>query len=117
MDDATRVHVCEAEGGLPDDARSLALGERPLRTDAREHVATLAALADGLMAHGRDASTPVAVVERAYASDQRVTTATLGTIATTAQDAGVANPAVIVIGDVVDVPGLVADRTLTTVGA
>ena len=62
-------------------------------------------------------STPVAVVERAYASDQRVTTATLGTIATTAQDAGVANPAVIVIGDVVDVPGLVADRTLTTVGA
>ena len=59
-------------------------------------VATLAALADGLMAHGRDASTPVAVVERAYASDQRVTTATLGTIATTAQDAGVANPAVIV---------------------
>ena len=80
-------------------------------------VATLAALADGLMAHGRDASTPVAVVERAYASDQRVTTATLGTIATTAQDAGVANPAVIVIGDVVDVPGLVADRTLTTVGA
>ena len=80
-------------------------------------VANLASLAEGLIAYGRDARTPAAVIERAYAPDQRVTTATLGTLAAAALAAGVANPAVIVIGDVVGVPGLVDDRSLATVGA
>jgi uroporphyrin-III C-methyltransferase/precorrin-2 dehydrogenase/sirohydrochlorin ferrochelatase len=47
--------------------------------------------------------TPVGIVENGYLPDQRVTIGTLGTIADQAEAAGVANPAVIVIGDVVRV--------------
>jgi uroporphyrin-III C-methyltransferase / precorrin-2 dehydrogenase / sirohydrochlorin ferrochelatase len=60
-------------------------------------VERLAACCAALVAGGRDASTPVAVVERASLPDQRVSTATLA-------DAGslaVAAPAVVVVGEVV----------------
>ncbi|MGO4193132.1 uroporphyrinogen-III C-methyltransferase [Arthrobacter sp. YAF17] len=52
---------------------------------------------------GLPADTPVGIVENGYLPDQRVTIGTLGTIADQAEAAGVANPAVIVIGDVVRV--------------
>jgi uroporphyrin-III C-methyltransferase/precorrin-2 dehydrogenase/sirohydrochlorin ferrochelatase len=52
---------------------------------------------------GLPAETPVGIVENGYLPDQRVTIGTLGTIADQAEAAGVANPAVIVIGDVVRV--------------
>lgn len=57
-----------------------------------------AALVDG----GRPASTPVAIVEDGFGPRQRVTLGTLGTIAAIAAQAGVRNPAVIVVGDVVN---------------
>jgi uroporphyrin-III C-methyltransferase / precorrin-2 dehydrogenase / sirohydrochlorin ferrochelatase len=71
-------------------------------------VAQLPHLVQGLVAAGRSAATPVAVVERAYAPDQRVTLGTLGTIAEQAEREQVRNPAIIVVGDVVSVPMLAA---------
>jgi uroporphyrin-III C-methyltransferase / precorrin-2 dehydrogenase / sirohydrochlorin ferrochelatase len=50
---------------------------------------------------GRPASCPVAVIERGFAPDQRVTFGTLGDIAARAAAAEVENPAVVVVGDVV----------------
>ena len=69
-------------------------------------VATLPALVAGLVAEGKDATTPVAIIERASTAQQRVTVGTLETIAATAARVEVRNPAVIVIGDVVSVPTL-----------
>jgi uroporphyrin-III C-methyltransferase/precorrin-2 dehydrogenase/sirohydrochlorin ferrochelatase len=65
----------------------------------------LALIADELVRHGRDASTPAAVVHRATLPDQRVVRAPLSRIAVAAEEAGVGAPAVVVIGDVVDVLG------------
>ncbi len=65
-------------------------------------VARLGEIAAELVGHGRRPDEPVAVVERGTLPDQRVTTGTLATIAEIAAERSVANPAVIVIGDVVD---------------
>ncbi len=66
-------------------------------------VGQLGEIVDGLLAHGRPAATPVALVERGTLPDQRTTTGTLGTIVAAASARGVGSPAVIVVGDVVDV--------------
>jgi uroporphyrin-III C-methyltransferase len=64
-------------------------------------VANLATIARALMANGKDAGTPVAIIERGLRKDRRVTTGSLSTIGEVAVQAGVKPPAVIVIGDVV----------------
>jgi uroporphyrin-III C-methyltransferase/precorrin-2 dehydrogenase/sirohydrochlorin ferrochelatase len=64
-------------------------------------VGRLAASTAALLDAGRPASCPVAIVERGYAPDQRVTFGTLGDIAGRARSVGVENPAVVVVGDVV----------------
>lgn len=64
-------------------------------------VATLARSVELLIAGGRDPDCPVAVIEHGCMPAQRTTIATLRTIAEVASAAGVDNPAVIVIGDVV----------------
>lgn len=64
-------------------------------------VAPLASLADALVARGRRADTPVAVVERGWTDRQRTVIGTLADIASTARDAGVESPAVVVVGEVV----------------
>ena len=66
-------------------------------------VGQLRASADSLARAGLPAATPVGIVENGYLPNQRVTIGTLGTIADQAEAASVANPAVIVIGDVVRV--------------
>lgn len=71
-------------------------------------VATLPKLVNELIKHGKAATTPVAIIERAYAPDQRVTTGTLETIEQAAEREQVRNPAIIVIGDVVAVPTFLA---------
>ena len=63
-------------------------------------VARLPDLAAQLVAHGRAATTPVAVVERGTLPDQRTTTGTLADIADVAAARGVTSPAVIVVGEV-----------------
>lgn len=110
-----------AAAGIPLTHRGLAGGfsvveghdlRRSLIADAlpggRDHtlvvlmgVRTLAATASLLAAGTRGVHCPVAVIERATTPQQRVTVATLGTIARTAARVGVGNPAVIVVGDVV----------------
>ncbi|QCU77143.1 uroporphyrinogen-III C-methyltransferase [Citricoccus sp. SGAir0253] len=64
-------------------------------------VRRLARTAALLRSRGLGPGTPVAVVERGWMPDQRVTIGTLETIAAQAERTGVRNPAVIVVGDVV----------------
>lgn len=63
-------------------------------------VERLALFADALLAGGRPADTPVAIVERATTDGQRVTRSTLDSVAAEANAAGVRPPAVVVIGPV-----------------
>jgi uroporphyrin-III C-methyltransferase/precorrin-2 dehydrogenase/sirohydrochlorin ferrochelatase len=64
-------------------------------------VTQLARTTELLVAHGRSADCPVAVVERGFAPDQRTTVGTVATIADLARSRGVRAPAVVVVGDVV----------------
>ena len=65
-------------------------------------VANLGKIAGVLVKNGKPAGTKVAIIERGLRKDRRVTTGTLETIAGEAKKAGVKPPAVIVIGDVVN---------------
>ncbi|TLM81757.1 uroporphyrinogen-III C-methyltransferase [Pseudarthrobacter sp. NamE2] len=107
-----------AAAGIPVTHRGLAKGfsvvtgheelsEVPARADHTivllMGVGQLRESASALEEAGLPAGTPVGIVENGYLPDQRVTIGTLGSIADQAEAAGVANPAVIVIGDVVRV--------------
>jgi len=63
-------------------------------------VARIDAYARALVEHGMDPGTPVAVVESGTLPGQRSTVGTLATIAGLSRERAVANPAVIVVGDV-----------------
>lgn len=107
-----------AAAGIPVTHRGLAKGfsvvtgheelsEVPARPDHTivllMGVAALRDSAAALAAAGLPQDTPVGIVENGYLPNQRVTIGTLGSIADQAEATGVANPAVIVIGDVVRV--------------
>ncbi|MFF1832028.1 uroporphyrinogen-III C-methyltransferase [Paenarthrobacter sp. NPDC058040] len=107
-----------AAAGIPVTHRGLAKGfsvvtgheelsEVPARPDHTVvllmGVAQLRESAGALAASGLPLDTPVGIVENGYLPQQRVTIGTLETIADQAEAVGVANPAVIVIGDVVRV--------------
>ncbi|MEV8147912.1 uroporphyrinogen-III C-methyltransferase [Arthrobacter sp. NPDC080073] len=107
-----------AAAGIPVTHRGLAKGfsvvtgheelsEVPARPDHTVillmGVAKLRESAAVLAASGMPLDTPVGIVENGYMPEQRVTIGTLATIADQADATGVANPAVIVIGDVVRV--------------
>ncbi len=107
-----------AAAGIPVTHRGLARGftvvtgheDLPDLPTGRDHtlvllmgVAALRTTTTHLLAAGRDPECPVAIVERGWMPDQRVTMATVATIADLADQVGVENPAVIVIGDVVTV--------------
>jgi uroporphyrin-III C-methyltransferase / precorrin-2 dehydrogenase / sirohydrochlorin ferrochelatase len=68
-------------------------------------VSLLGRTAERLVEHGRDPATPVAVVEDGYGPGQRTTVGTLSTIGRLALERGVRAPAVVVVGDVVDLAG------------
>ena len=65
-------------------------------------VGNLAKIAGRLVSAGRAGETPVAVVQRGAGPAQRTVVATLETIADAADAAGVAPPALVVVGDVVN---------------
>ena len=65
-------------------------------------VERLETIAQALIAGGRDAQTPAALVQQAATPRQRVVTAPLARIAEEARTAGIAAPALFVVGDVVD---------------
>ncbi|MFD1214890.1 uroporphyrinogen-III C-methyltransferase, partial [Arthrobacter sp. GCM10027362] len=81
------------------------LAELPARPDHTlvllMGVRRLADSVAALRSRGLGPGTPVAIVERGWMPDQRVTIGTLDTIAGQAARIGVRNPAVIVVGDVV----------------
>jgi uroporphyrin-III C-methyltransferase len=54
-----------------------------------------------LIEHGREASTPAAVIHAAFWDDEQIVTGTLGTIADLVEAASVRPPATLVVGDVV----------------
>ncbi|MCI2239375.1 uroporphyrinogen-III C-methyltransferase [Paenibacillus sp. TRM 82003] len=68
-------------------------------------VSTLPAIAEALLANGKDPATPVALVEAGWTPQQRTTTAPLSEVVRVARDAGVRAPAVVVVGGVVDLAG------------
>jgi uroporphyrinogen III methyltransferase/synthase len=61
----------------------------------------LGAIAQAVIAGGRSEDTPTAVVQWGARPQQRVLTATLGTVAAEVERIGLSNPAVVIIGDVV----------------
>ncbi|MFI9362188.1 uroporphyrinogen-III C-methyltransferase [Kitasatospora sp. NPDC053057] len=63
----------------------------------------IGAIAAELVEHGRPAGTPVAIVQEGTTAAQRRVDATLGTVAAVVEAEGVKPPAVIVVGDVVNV--------------
>jgi uroporphyrin-III C-methyltransferase/precorrin-2 dehydrogenase/sirohydrochlorin ferrochelatase len=60
-------------------------------------------IAKELIEHGKSPTTPAAVVHRATTDEQRVVRAPLDGIAAAADREGIGPPAVVVIGEVVDV--------------
>ncbi len=62
-------------------------------------------ITSALIEHGRPATTPAAVIHRATTDEQRVVRAPLDSIAGAAAQEGVGAPAVVVIGEVVDILG------------
>lgn len=57
------------------------------------------AIAAELIAQGKDADLPAAVIESASTADERVTEATLGTLGETVEREGLSSPAIIVVGE------------------
>jgi uroporphyrin-III C-methyltransferase/precorrin-2 dehydrogenase/sirohydrochlorin ferrochelatase len=112
----TSAVAVPAAAGIPVTHRGVARGltvvtghdELPAVPGGGDHtvvllmgVGRLARSADALVAAGRPRTCPVAVVERGFQPDQRVTFGTLADIADRAAEVGVENPAVVVVGDVV----------------
>jgi uroporphyrin-III C-methyltransferase len=95
-------HRAGEEEGLPPEHTLVLLMGR----------ATLASLAAQLIASGRDPSTPAACIQSATTPEQRVTRATLATIAEAADRDGLEAPVVTVIGAVaaLDVSGAARHR-------
>jgi uroporphyrinogen III methyltransferase/synthase len=111
-------------GGIPITHRGVAVSfavvtghEDPTKPEAQanwQHLATatdtlvvlmgvgnLDAISEALIAGGRDASTPAALIQQAATPDQRVVTAPLSEIAETAHTENIQSPALFVVGDVV----------------
>ncbi|EXG80319.1 uroporphyrinogen-III C-methyltransferase [Cryptosporangium arvum] len=66
-------------------------------------VERLPAITAALIAHGRAADTPAAVIQEGTTGSQRQVLATLGTVASDALAAGLSHPAICVVGEVVTI--------------
>ena len=71
-------------------------------------VENLGAIATVLVAHGRPAATPVAVIQAGSMASERRVLATLATVAESVESEGIAAPATVVVGDVVGVAATAA---------
>jgi uroporphyrin-III C-methyltransferase / precorrin-2 dehydrogenase / sirohydrochlorin ferrochelatase len=71
-------------------------------------VERLDVIADALIRHGRVSTTPVAVIQDGTLPTQHTLTATLGTVADEVAAAGVRPPAVVVVGEVVNIAAQIA---------
>ena len=89
-------HTGEPDGRLPDLAGLAGVDTLVVLMG----LAHLAALAAQLLAAGREPATPAACIQSATTPEQRVTRATLGTIAEAVERDGLRSPVVIVVGAV-----------------
>lgn len=100
------VHLVSAHVA-PEDERSTvnwaALGRSRGTIVLLMAVERLAAIAGALIRHGRVASTPVTVIQDGTLPTQHSLTATLGTVADQAVAVGIRPPAVVVVGEVVNI--------------
>ncbi|CKG57115.1 uroporphyrin-III C-methyltransferase [Streptococcus pneumoniae] len=64
-------------------------------------ISKLPYICEQLMKHGKDKSTPAAIIEQGTTSMQRTVVGTLGTIVDVAKKEQIQNPSMIVIGEVV----------------
>ena len=70
---------------------------------AYAELAGLPAITAALIAHGRPADTPAAVIQEGTTGSQRQVVATLGTVAADALAAALSHPAICVVGEVVTI--------------
>ncbi|WP_143305154.1 uroporphyrinogen-III C-methyltransferase [Chitinophaga vietnamensis] len=75
----------------------------------------LEAIMDIFCAHGKR-DTPVSIIQEGTTPQARTVTGTVADISLRAQAAGIGNPAVIVVGEVVSLPALLAKYTSTYTG-
>ncbi|GGD40602.1 uroporphyrinogen-III C-methyltransferase [Microbacterium faecale] len=96
---ASSVHVINGQSGLS-PATVASLRDPAVTTVMLMGVRAFDGIARAALDAGIPANTPVAFVENGHTIRQRTTRATLGDAGDAARSAGVANPAVIVIGEV-----------------
>lgn len=80
-------------------------------------VATLPQICAELVAHGLDADTPAAIVERATLDDERCLVGTVGTLPTIAAEEHVTQPAIIIVGHVVSLHAVIGEAQACRVAA
>ena len=96
---AASMHLVNGQDA-PTAATLAALRDDTTTTVVLMGVSALRRLADAALAAGAPGERPVAIVEDGQGTGQRTTHGTLATIADRAEEHGVRNPAVIVIGEV-----------------
>jgi uroporphyrin-III C-methyltransferase/precorrin-2 dehydrogenase/sirohydrochlorin ferrochelatase len=105
-DHAQSLRLVTAHGGDSLDTLDWAALARERQTVAfYMGVAGLATIGNRLRQHGRDAATPVAIIENGSRPDQRVTLATLDTLEDLAACGGIQSPALLVVGEVAALAG------------
>lgn len=108
---AAGIHVVNGQAETSPSTLA-ALADPTVTTVVLMGVAALPRLAAAARAAGVPADRPVAIIERGHTADQRTTRTTIGRAAEAAREAGVRNPAVIVVGDVARAGLLLSDRAL-----
>jgi len=105
------IHVVNGQAE-PSRSTLAALADERITTVVLMGVAALPRLVDAARRAGAPGDRPVAIVERGHTPEQRTTRSTLAEVVTDAAAAGVANPAVIVVGDVARADLLLTDPAL-----
>jgi uroporphyrin-III C-methyltransferase/precorrin-2 dehydrogenase/sirohydrochlorin ferrochelatase len=100
-DHAQSVRFVTAHCGESVDALDWASLAQPRQTLALYMgVAALGRIGQGLLAHGRAATTPVAIVENGTRPDQRITLTTLAALDDVARRGAIQSPALLIVGEV-----------------
>lgn len=106
--------LLSGHAGLADLRRDLAQARAQTTLVLLMATATLADISAEVIASGRPAQTPAAVIERGWTADQRTVVGTVGDIAERAEGAAVSAPAVVVIGEVVNLRARLGDLARAT---